>query len=109
MAEEKVTKTEEQMVVFEIGREVYGVDIETVHEIIRMQEITAIPRAPQFVEGVINLRGKVIPVVDLRKRFALQMSEYTKATRIVVVDIGRNTIGMIVDECRRSLGFPPIV
>ncbi|MCC6792627.1 MAG: chemotaxis protein CheW [Thermomicrobiales bacterium] len=88
---------EQQLVVFELGREVYGVDIAAVQEIIRMQEITKVPRAPRFVEGVINLRGKVIPVVDLRHRFGLDHADRTRASRIVVVDIGDHTIGMVVD------------
>ena len=60
---------ERQLVVFDLATEAYGVDINTVREIIRMQEITAVPRAPDFVEGVINIRGKITPVIDLRKRF----------------------------------------
>src|SRR5690606_2880982 len=78
----------EQLVVFVLANEHYGVDIGAVNTIIRMQEITAIPRAPSFVEGVINLRGSIIPVIDLRKRFGLPLEEHTKASRIVVVEAG---------------------
>lgn len=88
---------EQQLVVFDLGREIYGVDIASVQEIIRMQDITRVPRAPRFVEGVINLRGKVIPVVDLRRRFGLAVADHTRTSRIVVVDIGDHTIGMVVD------------
>lgn len=88
---------ERQLVVFQLGAEFYGVDIARVHEIIRLQTITRVPRAPAFVEGVINLRGKVIPVVDLRRRFGLESSEHTRASRIVVVEIGDNVVGVIVD------------
>ncbi|MCL4531629.1 MAG: chemotaxis protein CheW [Actinobacteria bacterium] len=97
---------EEQLVVFELANEVYGVDISRVQEIIRMTTITRLPRAPEFVEGVINLRGKVIPVVDLKKRFGLQEGERTKASRIVVVDVGDHTIGMVVDAVSEVLRVP---
>jgi hypothetical protein len=80
---------ERQLVVFDLAGEVYGVNIETVREIIRMQTVTYVPDAPEFVGGVINLRGRVIPVVDLRKRFALNVSEATEESRVVVVDNGR--------------------
>ena len=71
MASNQATITERQLVVFDLNEEAYGVDIGAVREIIRMQEITRVPRAPRFIEGVINLRGKVIPVVDLRQRFSM--------------------------------------
>ena len=95
--EQTVGGDERQLVVFQLGAEFYGVDIARVHEIIRLQTITRVPRAPAFVEGVINLRGKVIPVVDLRRRFGLESSEHTRASRIVVVEIGDNVVGVIVD------------
>jgi purine-binding chemotaxis protein CheW len=86
-----------QLVVFDLADEVYGVDIARVDEVIRMPAITRIPRAPEFVEGVTNLRGKVIPVVDLRRRFGLAMADIQASSRIVVVYIGSHTIGLIVD------------
>src|SRR4030088_210732 len=88
---------ERQLVVFQLGAELYGVDIARVHEIIRLQAVTRVPRAPSFVEGVINLRGKVIPVVDLRRRFGLPSAEHTRASRIVVVEIGDQVVGIVVD------------
>jgi purine-binding chemotaxis protein CheW len=88
---------ERQLVIFQMGAELYGVDISRVHEIIRLQAITRVPRAPSFVEGVINLRGKVIPVVDLRRRFGLPMADHTRASRIVVVEVGDQVVGIIVD------------
>ena len=94
---------ERQLVVFQLGAELYGVDIARVHEIIRLQSITRVPRAPSFVEGVINLRGKVIPVVDLRRRFGLPTSEHTRATRTVVVEIGDQVVGIIVDSVSEVL------
>ena len=94
---------ERQLVVFDLAGEVYGVNIETVREIIRMQDVTYVPDAPEFVEGVINLRGRVIPVVDLRKRFSLTQSEATEESRVVVVDIGGEDIGVIVDAVTEVL------
>ena len=94
---------ERQLVVFDLAGEVYGVKIETVREIIRMQDVTYVPDAPEFVEGVINLRGRVIPVVDLRKRFSLTQSEATEESRVVVVDIGGEDIGVIVDAVTEVL------
>src|SRR5271165_4145037 len=73
----------EQVVVFDVFNESYAVNIARVHEIIRLQQITVIPGAPPYIEGVINLRGKVIPVLDLRKRFGLQADEHTRSSRIV--------------------------
>lgn len=93
----------EQLVVMEIASESYGVDIGAVNTIIRMQEVTAIPRTPDFVEGVINLRGSIIPVIDLRKRFGLKVGETTKASRIVVVEAAGQVIGMIVDAVVETL------
>ncbi len=92
-----------QLVSFNIGSEEFGVEILKVQEINRMVEITRVPQAPHYVEGVINLRGKVIPIIDLRKRFSLDVKEYDKNTRIVVVDINGNIMGMIVDAVSEVL------
>jgi len=105
-----------QLVSFTLGEEEYAVDILKVREIIRVPNITRVPRAPEFVEGVINLRGKVIPVIDLRKRFGLSAGDYTKGTRIIVLELER-TIGMVVDGVSQVLRLgaesveppPPIV
>jgi purine-binding chemotaxis protein CheW len=86
-----------QLVSFNLGSEEFAVDIAAVQEIVRMPEITQVPRSAEFVEGVVNLRGKIIPVVDLRKRFSLAVSPSTKSTRIIIVTIGGRTVGMIVD------------
>jgi len=88
---------ENQLVVFDLGNEHYGVDIGAVESIIKMQEITVVPHAPQFVEGVTNLRGTVLPVIDLRKRFGLPVEESTRETRIVVTEMAGITAGMVVD------------
>ena len=86
-----------QLVVFELANEVYGINIGTVRVIIRMQTVTYVPVSPGFVEGVINLRGRVIPVVDLRKRFGLPVTDATNESRVLVVDISGDDIGVIVD------------
>ena len=96
----------EQLVVFDLAGEQYGVDIQGVQEIIRMQTITKVPKTQSFVEGIINLRGKVIPVLDLRKRFGLDVSEINSETRIVVVEITDIIIGMIVDAVMEVLRIP---
>lgn len=97
MSAVQVGDLEEQLVVFEVGDEVYGVDISRVQEIIRMQAITQVPGAPPFVEGVINLRGKIIPVIDLHSRFGLPPVQTSKSSRIVVVDDDGRVLGMVVD------------
>jgi purine-binding chemotaxis protein CheW len=97
---------ERQLVVFTLAEEHYGVDIGTVREIIRMQSITKVPKTPKFVEGVINLRGKVIPVIDLRIRFDLPSGEEDKDSRIVVLDIDGQDIGAIVDAVTEVLRIP---
>ena len=97
MEEDKQQQSEKQLVVFDLANEVYRIDIGVVLEIIQMQEITKVPRTPEFVEGIINLREKIIPVVDLRKRFSLPVPDETADNRIVVVDIDGQVIGMVVD------------
>lgn len=97
---------EEQLVVFNLDREVYGVDIALVHEIIRIQEVTRIPRTPAFIEGVINLRGRVIPVIDLRSRFGLSRKAHDGETRIIVVEVAGHTVGMVVDGVSEVLRLP---
>ncbi|NCO66341.1 MAG: chemotaxis protein CheW [Candidatus Aquicultor secundus] len=94
---------QDQLVVFEVGNEAFGIDISSVQEIIRFQQITDVPRAPMHVKGVINLRGKVIPIIDLRDKFGLAQTEETKSSRIVVVDVLGSTVGMIVDAVSEVL------
>ncbi|MDQ2681143.1 MAG: chemotaxis protein CheW [Candidatus Eremiobacteraeota bacterium] len=95
-----------QVVSFRLGNEEYGVDISQVQEIIRMVEITHVPRAPRFMEGVINLRGQLIPIIDLRTRFSMTRQEHTKSTRIVVTEIGSKRVGMVVDAVSEVLNIP---
>jgi len=92
-----------QLVSFFLGEEEFGADILMVQEIIRMQPITRVPNAPHFVEGVINLRGKVIPIVDLRKRLNIDKIEDTRKTRIIVVDVEEKITGFIVDSVSQVL------
>jgi purine-binding chemotaxis protein CheW len=98
--------TEKQMVLFELGTETYGLDIATVHEIIRMQPITKVPKAPFYVEGVINLRGRVIPVIDIGKKFGFEKTEEAKNNRIVVIKIKDTTLGIIVDAVTEVIRVP---
>ncbi|MEN6436253.1 MAG: chemotaxis protein CheW [Anaerolineaceae bacterium] len=86
-----------QLVVFSIGNEFYGVDVDAVESIIKMQEITRLPHAPEFVEGITNLRGAVVPILDLRKRFGLEAVEATRDTRIMIVNMNNTNVGMVVD------------
>jgi purine-binding chemotaxis protein CheW len=102
----KDTASEMQLVVFDLASESYGVDISAVREIIRMQAITRVPGAPQYVEGIINLRGQVIPVVDLRKRLDLKANEQTPDSRIVWVTINEHDVGVIVDAVTEVLRIP---
>jgi len=87
----------QQLVVFSLSSEEYGVPITQIQEIIRLPEITRIPGMPGFIEGVINLRGRIIPVIDLRGRFGLDQKERTEKNRIVVADAGGQTVGLVVD------------
>jgi len=95
-----------QLVTFVVGTEEFAVPILSVHEINRMMEITRVPQSPSFVEGVINLRGKIIPVVDLRKRFGMAQSEASSDTRIVVVEVESRVIGFTVDRVNEVLRIP---
>jgi purine-binding chemotaxis protein CheW len=95
-----------QIVDCELADEHYGLDIAKVFEIIRHQPITPVPRAPAFVKGVINLRGRIIPVVDLRDRFGMIDVEPTKETRIVVAESSSTRVGLIVDSVSEVLLLP---
>ena len=104
MTNQKIETTDLiQLVSFKVGTEEFGVDILKVQEIIRMLKITKVPNAPDFVEGVINLRGRIIPVIDLRKRLSINEKNHDSKTRIIVVDITGNIVGFIVDEVNEVL------
>jgi len=94
---------DKQIVVFSLLGEDYGVEITSVQEIVRFQEVTRLPEAPDFVKGIINLRGQVIPVIDLKQRFYNFDSEITDDTRIVVVKVGNKPIGIIAEQVSEVL------
>ncbi|OGR37744.1 MAG: chemotaxis protein CheW [Desulfovibrionales bacterium GWA2_65_9] len=95
-----------QLVTFKIADEEFGLDILKVQEIIRTMEITKVPRSPEFVEGVINLRGKVIPIIDLRKRFGLESKSHDRQTRIIVIELHAMIVGFVVDSVSEVLRIP---
>jgi purine-binding chemotaxis protein CheW len=91
---------------FRVGRETFGVPIKLVHEIVRVPEITSVPDAPNYVEGVINLRGKIVSVVDLRKRFGEKEIQAHKKNRILVTEVEGKMVGLIVDAASEVLKLP---
>ncbi len=98
---------EQQLVLFDLANEHYGIEIATVDGIIKMQEVVSVPHAPSFVEGVTNLRGSVLPVIDLRKRFGMPPAAASNDTRIVVVNLeSTRKVGMIVDAVTEVLTIP---
>jgi len=101
MPEQKLK--EYQLVVFTLGDEEFGVDISQVREIVRLVQITYLPKAPTFIEGVVNLRGQVLAVIDLSKRLGVSSKERGENTRIIVVEVGENTVGMLVDSVSEVL------
>jgi purine-binding chemotaxis protein CheW len=96
-----------QVVGFRIGNETFGLPISIVREIVRVPTITAVPNAPDYIEGVINLRGKIISVVDLRKRFGETDIQPAKKNRIVVVELAERSIGLLVNSASEVLRIPP--
>src|SRR5579863_5881824 len=98
--------TELHIVGFQIGRETYGVPIASLHEIVRVPEITAVPDAPDYLEGVINLRGKIVSVMDLRKRFGQKQAALKRQNRILVVEHAGRLAGLIVDSASEVLKIP---
>src|ERR1019366_6927417 len=97
---------ETHIVGFRVGRATYGVPITSLHEIVRVPEITAMPDAPDYLEGVINLRGKIVSVVDLRKRFGQPSGALDRRNRILVVEHRGRLAGMIVDSASEVLKIP---
>lgn len=96
-----------QVVGFRIGNEMYGVRIGAVREIVRVPEITAVPNAPGTIEGVINLRGQIVPVMDLRKRFGLTEIHANKKNRILVVELEKRLLGLIVNSASEVIKISP--
>jgi len=110
----EVSIDEIQVITFRVGDEEFGIDIESVREINRLDKITSIPRSPSFIKGIMNLRGNVIPVIDLRERFCLERTEYTEAKRVIIVEIGNKLTGLLVDSVsevlrisKRDIESPP--
>jgi purine-binding chemotaxis protein CheW len=100
------SQEEEHLVIFSLGKELYGVTIHTVESIIKLQAITQVPKTAAFILGVTNLRGTVVPVLDLRIRFNLPLSEKTANTRIVIVNTEGSKVGIVVDEVTEVLKVP---
>lgn len=98
MSEIENVNNELKLIIFKLGREEYGMDILRVQEIKRMMSITRVPSTPSFIKGVINLRGSVLPVIDLRTRLGLLEEELQDSARIIVVLVNEATVGFIVDE-----------
>ena len=92
-----------QIVGFRVGRETYGVPIAMVHEIVRVPEITAVPNAPDYLEGVINLRGKIVSIIDLRKRFGEPAVQPNGKNRILVAEVNGRLLGLVVDSASEVL------
>lgn len=107
MAEAKETSQQMvQLIVFSVGKEEYGIEIEKVQEVIRMGAIKKLPRSPNFVLGVMNLRGNIIPIIGLREKFQMESRDYNEFTRIIVVNHKGKLAGMVVDEVSRVVQVP---
>lgn len=104
--EREYYNNEEQLVVFKLAREEYGVSILNVQEIKRITEITRVPYTPEFIKGVMNLRGSVLPVIDTKKRLGIENEEYTEDTRIIILKVDEVSIGMIVDAVSEVIAIP---
>lgn len=102
------TTEQDQYIEVGIGKEHYALKIDDIHEIIKMQDITEIPGSKAYVKGVINLRGKIVPIISLRSQFGLPEAEYTKATRIVVVNHAEEMVGIVVDRVNQVTTFSDI-
>ncbi|MGE5328718.1 MAG: chemotaxis protein CheW [Deltaproteobacteria bacterium] len=107
--EEEYESEESQYVIFKIDTQDYGIEIKYVHEINRFKEvvINPVPKTPDYVEGIINLRGEVVPVLDLRKKIGAPVKEIGRETRILIVKIDNKTIGLIVDMVLKVINIDP--
>lgn len=104
--EDEEDTQKDKYLTFSLGDEVYGIEIRVVIEIIGIQVITEVPEVPEYVRGIINLRGKIIPVVDMRLRFRREFREYNDRTCVVVIEVGDVLIGLIVDRVSEVLTIP---
>jgi purine-binding chemotaxis protein CheW len=100
------TNNELQLVIFRLAKEEYGLPITKVQEINRLVPITKLPQTPSFMEGIINLRGRIIPIVDLRKRFGVAVKDYDDDNRIIIVEVNGQTVGIIVDAVAEVVRLP---
>lgn len=106
MEENKVSFDTTQYIVIRLGQEQYGIDIKYIDNIVRMQQITRVPKVAPYIKGVINLRGEVVPIVSIRLKMDLPEDEYTKKTRIIILKLEQHgTIGIIVDEVREVVNL----
>ncbi len=104
--EKAAVEAQEHLVTFFLSEEEYGVDVRLVQEIIRVVEITQVPRAPEFIKGVINLRGRIIPVIDLKRKLGLGEVVLERQTRVVVVRLRERLVGLLVDGASQVLKVP---
>ncbi|MCR6111099.1 chemotaxis protein CheW [Bacillus sp. A301a_S52] len=95
-----------KVIVFQLKDEEYGVEVEQVRSIERVQYITRVPSTPDFVEGVINLRGVVTPIIDLRKRFNIEGIDHSETTRVIIVTVGNMEVGLVVDAANDVIDIP---
>lgn len=107
--QQPATESDQQVVIFRLAESSYAIEIAAVREIIRPQPVTVVPQAPPFVVGVINLRSSVVPVLDLRRRCGLPAGEQTRESRVVVVQIGDQSVGLQVDAVSEVIILPPDV
>ena len=96
----------DKYLLFRIGKEIYGIDIKHVTEIIELQKITEVPDMPEYINGVINLRGKIIPAMDMRLRFHMEVREYDSRTCIIIVNVNNKAIGLVVDTVAEVQDIP---
>lgn len=101
----KLRSSKNKFLTYFLSEEQYGIDISQVREIIAMMKITPVPRTPNYISGVINLRGSIIPVVDTRKRFEMESIEYGEQTAIIIIEIKKMSIGFIVDKVEEVLAI----
>ncbi|WP_184662767.1 chemotaxis protein CheW [Texcoconibacillus texcoconensis] len=103
---ENETMNDMKVIVFQLKNEEYGVAVEQVRSIERVQHITRVPRTPDFVKGVINLRGVVTPIIDLRSRFNIEEVDYSDSSRVIIVSVGEMDVGLIVDNANDVIDIP---
>ena len=105
----EITDLDGKFLTFVLGDEIYGIEILKAREIIGLMDITTVPQTPDYMKGVINLRGKVIPVIDLRMKFSMQEEEHTQETCVIVVEVNGTSIGVIVDSVSEVADIDPAI